>query len=205
MNTSRRLSLSLVHSSLLLALVGLVAGPACGGESKKTPNRPPTIDSVSAEKRTVDPGSSVTVKVVASDPDGPSSDGTGLASGLTATWTTDDDAWTIDAEGGSATVTAPESYESWSSIRVAIRDGEGATAHGEVQLTTGANAGPRLLAMSAKPNPVAPEGTVELTAEATDARGDELTYEWSAPDGWNLESSSGKSVQLTAPVTEGAS
>ncbi|MFB6262563.1 MAG: Ig-like domain-containing protein, partial [Bradymonadaceae bacterium] len=176
----------------------LTLATACASDSKKR-NVPPFVEAVEADASIVDPGSETTVRVTAGDPDGGGSPASGLSSSLTATWSVRGEGWSIEGSGAEATVTAPDSYRSTATVSVEVGDDGGASASGSVDLTTGSNELPRLVSLTADPNPVEPAGRVDLKADASDPRGDELSYSWSAPEGWSLGSTSGQSVDLTAP------
>ncbi len=68
-----------------------------------------------------------------------------------------------------------------------------------------ANAPPGDVTLSVSKCFIETEGTITLSANATDDDGDPLTYRWAATAGsFTPESGTGKSVQWTAPATPGA-
>ncbi|MFB6264782.1 MAG: Ig-like domain-containing protein [Bradymonadaceae bacterium] len=185
-------------ATLAMGIAASLLAIACGDSDKRDPNVPPKVEQLTADLRTLPPGGQTSLEVRASDPD--ASSGTGVQ----ATWRVSGEAWSIESDGTSATVTAPDSYRSWTTLTVEVTDSKGATATATLELTTGQNAIPRVTTLEAVPNPVEPGGTVELKAEATDARGDEVSYAWSAPAEWSLSSGQGPQVELQAPDSEGA-
>jgi mono/diheme cytochrome c family protein len=65
-------------------------------------------------------------------------------------------------------------------------------------VSTQANAPPALSSLTASPSTVAKGGTITLAASASDPDGDELSYRWTAPDGWVL-TPDGSNATLVAP------
>ncbi len=152
-------------------------------------DRAPIIDSMTAQPPTVFRGQTSTVSVDASDPDGDV---------LTYAWTAPD-GWTLAGTGADVTVTAPNDYDQTGTIMVTVSDGYGQTARGQVVLSTAANRDPIVQSLTATPVTVAPDGTVDVKAAATDPDGDDLAYAWTAPSGWTL-TGTGAEVTLTAPA-----
>ncbi|MFH1542328.1 MAG: YCF48-related protein [bacterium] len=67
--------------------------------------------------------------------------------------------------------------------------------------TSTSNNAPVIMALTASPSSVQPEGTVTLSCDAHDADGDVITYAWSASAG-TLSSTSASLVTWTAPAAE---
>ncbi len=65
----------------------------------------------------------------------------------------------------------------------------------------GGNAAPVINSLSADSQQIWPNATADLTASATDADGDTLTYQWNASGG--IVTGSGASATFTAPATGG--
>ena len=81
-----------------------------------------------------------------------------------------------------------------SSVTVTIADDDGPGPTGNR---------PPLVSVSCAPCEVEPGGEVRLTAEASDADGDPLTYEWSAPAGRFVGGTDGATARWTAPPETG--
>lgn len=60
-------------------------------------------------------------------------------------------------------------------------------------------AAPTIDSVNADPPTVDPEGVIELSVEATVAEDQELTYEWSAPEDWDLQADDEAIVDVVAP------
>jgi predicted secreted protein len=69
----------------------------------------------------------------------------------------------------------------------------------QVPVATIDNRPPLITGMSASPSTLEPAGTATLTAGASDPEGDELTFDWTAPEGWMLASDDAASIEVTAP------
>lgn len=144
-------------------------------------NNPPLIESLQAEESTLLPGESTSISAEASDPDGQD---------LTRQWDVSGD-WTIsgDAEGDEITVDAPDNYSSSTTVEFEVSDGYD-TVSDSISLTTVDNAPPVITEFSADPYVVERNGQSELTVEAEDPYGDDLSYDWNEgaiAGGWSLD------------------
>lgn len=207
--------------SLLAAFTVVLTG--CGPDERAEPEPPPRIHQLDAAEQPVRPGESTRLTVSASnsasaDPAGESDTGVQssdastsssgnsdagsdqmtarLPDGMTAEWSVADDSWSIEGDGAEADLTAPDNYESTTTVSVSVTNQEGVSSSSDVEVTTGENATPEISTLTATPNPAKPGEEVELTVEASDPRADELGYTWSAPEGWSF-AAGGESANVT--------
>ena len=148
------------------------------------PNVSPSIGSVSANPTTVSPGKTSTVSVSASDPDGDSLDYQWSATG----------SWSVSGSGASASITPPSTYGATGVVTVQVTDGFGGSATGSVTVSTRQNGDPIIALLSANPPTVAPKTLTRLVVNASDPNGDTLSYNWSLPNGWTKQTSTGQTI-----------
>jgi predicted secreted protein len=151
-------------------------------------NRSPVVSSVTASPQPASPGAKVQVEALASDPDGRT---------LSYTWQVPS-GWSKSGSGQKITLTAPSSYGQSGVVRVTVSDGSGGSAQGSTLVATSQNQSPVLSALTANPQSVKPNGTVQVKATASDPNGDSLNYNWTLPQGWS-KSGSGAQITVTAP------
>ncbi|MFB6263960.1 MAG: Ig-like domain-containing protein, partial [Bradymonadaceae bacterium] len=92
-------------------------------------------------------------------------------------------------------------------VTVEVTDGSGATANGEVWVSTSSNDGPTVGGLSTSPSTVEAGGTISATVSASDPNGDQLSYAWSVSgSGWSVQTSSNDPARatVTAPSNPGA-
>ena len=206
-------------------LLFVVAGCGSDGQTGRNVSGSPTIDRVESASSEVHPGESVRLAVFAysagesSSPPaadagsgagdaGSAPGGSGILQGrwgekLTADWRVDGRKWSIEGDGPTAKLTAPESYEANATVTVVVSNADDRSDTATLEIGTGENAAPEIGALTASPNPAEPSAEVALAVEADDARGDELSYTWSAPQGWSLSDKQGEETTLTAASTGG--
>jgi hypothetical protein len=123
-------------------------------------NHPPVITSLAAEAEGVPPlgGCRIVCDATASH-----------GGKLSYNWSASGGA--ITGEGATVDWTAPNSAGSYN-VTVTVTDGHGADVTKQVIITVGANA-----------DQTTPSGSLQVTCNATDPDGDQLSYEWSASSG----------------------
>ena len=197
--------------SFVSCLVALLAVGAVGCGSSESSQRisqpsPPDVAGIAVGSQPLQPGESTSLTVTFGSEGSSSADAGSASSGsapdgkeLSYEWSVGDSAWSIEGNGASATLTAPESYGASVTVSVVVRASTQVSVQREVSVETTDNQSPRITSLSADPNPVQPGGTTTLTASASDDNDDELAFDWSAPEGWSLASNSGETVEVTAP------
>ena len=148
-------------------LVVLLLGSSCATST----NRQPIITSLEAEAEGVTPSDSLQVMCTASDPDGDQ---------LGYVWSAS--AGEISGNGDTVTWVAPPSEGSYS-VAVTVTDGRGGEVTDYVTVAVRTNGPPTISSLIADADWTTPSGTIQVTCTASDADGDELSYEWSATGG----------------------
>lgn len=182
--------------AVALAFGGAVG---CSGNDPGQRTLPPEIvvDELNAESVELQPGASTGLQVALLEQEGLD------AAGLSYEWSVDGEEWTVEGDGASATVTAPDAYGAETVVTVVVSgDGE-RSDEAEIAVETVVNQEPTIESLTAMPNPVDPGGTVTLKAAGDDGNGDALTFNWRAEGGWALSAETGTEVELTAPDKEG--
>ena len=174
-----------------------------------TSNQPdePDVSGIEVASQPLDPGGSTSLTVTFGS-SGSSSADAGMSTGddsLSYEWSVSDSVWSIEGNGTSATLTAPDQYGASVTASVVVRASEEVAVRREVSVATVDNQLPQVTSLSASPNPVQPGGTTSIEASASDGNGDELSFAWSAPEGWSLGSNSGNTTEVTAPDRANAS
>ena len=158
-------------------------------------NTAPAIVNSTTRPNPVAPGNTVEATIEAADPNGDE---------LTYQWRIADP-WTIEStSGGEATIRAPDRDGVFADLRVEVRDGYDGRTSSSIRLETRTNTPPNLASVTASPPQVAPEGTIQLEASATDVEDDQLDYTWSVPSDWSADATEGASIEVTAPDQYGA-
>ncbi|MFL5347326.1 MAG: PKD domain-containing protein [Hyalangium sp.] len=168
----------LTRSVLPWLLVGLWIA-ACGNDTKAPGNQPPVLTGLTAQSTDVTSGASVALAIEATDPEGDA---------LTYSWTQNppSPAGTFsDRNAAHSTWKAPEVTEDTAFLLgITVSDGKGGMSHQSAQVTVHptpvVDRAPVLAAGSPKASPTSVVGAtpIQLTASATDADGDALTYSW---------------------------
>jgi len=149
----------------------------------------PAITSLEAEAEWTVPLGSLQVTCNASDPEGDE---------LSYSWSAT--GGEINGEGALVTWIAPDSVGSYNVI-VTVTDGRGGEETKQVTITVRANEPPYINNLVADADWTTPSGSLEVTCNATDPDGDELSYEWSTSGG-NI-TGTGPEVIWTAPEEVG--
>ncbi|WP_158542585.1 Ig-like domain-containing protein [Lujinxingia litoralis] len=155
-------------------------------------NEAPEVLQLFAQPTVVARGGTVELSVNALDPEGDA---------LSYAWS-GPETWELSAtDTASVSVIAPELPDVSAAFVVTVTDAYGAQTTSTVQVSTAANQAPRIRAATALPQLLLPGAEFDLSADAVDADGDELLYEWLVPHGWEVDSVVGRSVTATAPDT----
>ena len=163
-------------------------------------NHRPAITSLEAEPKRVIPLGSCQIVCNATDADGGE-----LSYGWSA------DGGEINGEGDTVTWTAPDSVGSYN-VTVFVMDNRGAAVRDYVIITVRTNRPPTIDSLIADADWTTPSDSIQVTCDASDADGDELSYEWSTDGGdisgtgaivnWNAPQEIGK-YNVTVVVTDG--
>ena len=148
-------------------------------------NHPPTIISLEARPEKVTSGASCHIVCNATDPDGDELSYEWSASG-----------GTITGQGATVNWTAPQLIDSYD-IVVRVTDVHGGEATDQITVEVRANSSPSITGLVADAEWTLPSGSINVTCNATDPDGDELSYEWTASRG-NI-TGTGAQVVWTAP------
>jgi len=102
----------------------------------------------------------------------------------------------INGEGATVTWTAPDAEGSYN-VTVTVSDGRGGEVMKQVTIEVRANTPPTITSLIADAAWTLPSGSLNVTCDASDPDGDELSYEWTASGG--DISGTGSEVIWTAP------
>ena len=173
-----------------LLIVGIVAVVAVVSILLHTmlANRGPAIISLGAPEKVL-PLESSQITCHATDPDGNNDE-------LIYDWSAS--AGEITGEGATVNWTAPDSAGSYK-VTVTVTDPSRAEVVSHVTITVGSP--PIIAGLVAATDWATPSGDVQVTCNATDPEGGELTYQWTATAG-NI-SGTGSAVDWTAPQEAG--
>jgi hypothetical protein len=168
-------------TSLTVLAVTILFISGCG-----SPNQPPAITSLQAERELVLPVESCQVECVASDPEGGELNYEWHASG-----------GNISGEGVTITWIAPDEVGEYV-VSVNVTDGDGNSATQSVTITVVTeNHPPEIVDLSASEEWIVPSGNCTISCEASDPDNDSLSYEWLASGG-NI-TGKGDTVTWVAP------
>jgi predicted secreted protein len=134
-------------------------------------NHRPAITGLEAEPASVIPSGSCQIACNASDRDGDE---------LSYNWSAN--GGKINGEGATITWTAPHSAGSYN-VTVTVTDGRGGEVTNQVTITVRANKSPQIISLIADADWTTPSGNLQVTCNASDPDGDELSYEWTATAG----------------------
>jgi hypothetical protein len=153
-------------------------------------NHRPIITSLAAEPEGVLPLGSCQIACNASDRDGDE---------LSYNWSASGGG--ITGEGAAVNWTAPYSAGSYN-VTVTVTDGRGGEVTDYVTIEVRANEPPAINSLIANADWTTPSGSLQVTCDASDPDGDNLSYEWTT-DGGDI-SGTGAAVNWTAPQETGA-
>lgn len=157
-------------------------------------NAEPFIESIDFDPK-VSPAEETSVSVSASDPN---------PDELGYSFDTKGGFEVESSDGSSATIVAPDTFGTRGRLTVEVSDPDGATARQRVSISTKTNTPPIVEGLNAAPQTLQPEGTATITALANDPDSDELSYQWSAPEGWSIDDPTEPIIEVTAPDRYGA-
>jgi hypothetical protein len=152
-------------------------------------NHRPAIASLEAEPERVLPSGSCQIVCNATDRDGDELSYNWSASG-----------GNISGTGPAVNWTAPNSVGSYN-VTVIVIDGRGGEVTDYVIITVRPNNPPTINSLVADADWTLPSGSLNVTCNATDLDGDELSYEWTTD--WGHISGTGAVVNWTAPQEVG--
>jgi hypothetical protein len=152
-------------------------------------NHLPAITSLKAEPERVLPSGSCQIVCTATDHDGDELSYNWSASG-----------GEINGEGATVTWTAPHPAGSYN-VTVTVTDGRGGEVMSYVIIEVRANRPPTITSLVADAVWTLRSGSLNVTCDATDTDGDELSYEW-VTDGGDI-TGTGTEVIWTAPAEVG--
>ena len=152
-------------------------------------NHRPAITSLEAEPEKVFPSGSCQVVCTVSDRDGDE---------LSYNWSASEGK--IYGEGATVTWIAPHPVGSYN-VTVTVTDGRGGEATSQITIQVRTNKSPEINSLIADAVWTFPSGSLQVTCNASDPDGDELSYEWSATAG--DISDTGAVVEWTAPEEVG--
>jgi hypothetical protein len=151
----------------------------------------PTIISLEAEPDKVIPRGSCQIVCNATDRDGDE---------LIYGWSASGGTITITGEGNTVIWTAPSFAGSYN-VTVIVTDGHGGAVTDYVTVKVRTNRSPTITSLVADADWTTPSGSIQLTCDASDPDGDELSYEWTTTGG--DISGTGAVVNWTAPQEAG--
>jgi hypothetical protein len=152
-------------------------------------NHEPTITSLEAEPGRIPISGNCQVVCNASDSDGDELSYDWSASG-----------GDISGEGAVVTWAAPNSTGSYD-VTIRVTDSRGGEVTDDVTIIVRANQPPTITSLTADAHWSTPSGTIQVTCNASDLDGDELSYEWAATKG--SVSGTGPEATWTAPEETG--
>jgi hypothetical protein len=180
-----------MNKKRLAIIIGIVVAAVVVGVLLDTmlANHKPAIMNLEAEPDRVDPSRTCQIVCNATD-----SDDDELSYGWSA------DGGAISGEGATVTWTAPGSVGSYN-VTVIVLDSHGSGVTDYVTVTVRRNNSPTISNLTANSVWTLPSGSLNLTCDASDPDGDELSYEWTASGG-NI-SGAGAAVSWAAPEEVG--
>jgi hypothetical protein len=180
-----------MNKKRLLIIIGIVAAAVVLVIVLDTmlANHRPAITSLEAELEKVLLGGSCQIVCTATDRDGDE---------LSYNWSASGGG--INGEGATVTWTAPDPAGFYD-VTVTVTDGRGGQVTSQVTIEVRANESPTIASLIADADWALPSGSLNVTCNASDPDGDELSYEWSTTGG-NI-SGTGATVSWTAPQEVG--
>jgi len=180
-----------MNKKRLLIIIGIVAAAVVLAILFDTmlANHRPAITSLEAEPERVIPQGSCQIVCNATDRDGDE---------LSYSWSASEGG--ITGEGATVIWTAPR-FEGSYNITVTVTDGRGGEDTDYVIIAVRANKSPTITSLIADADWTLPSGSLQVTCDASDRDGDELSYDWTASGG--DISGTGAVVNWTAPQEVG--
>ncbi len=180
-----------MNKKRLLIIIGIVVAAVVVAILLDTmlANHRPAIISLNAEPNRVVPSGTCQIVCNATDSDGEE---------LTYAWSAEGGA--ISGEGATVNWTAPGAAGSYN-ITVIVLDGHGGEATATETVTVRRNSAPTINTVVASSAWTLPSDSLNVTCDASDTDGDELSYEWTASAG-NV-SGTGTDISWTAPQEVG--
>jgi hypothetical protein len=180
-----------MNKKRFLVIVGIVAAAVALSILLDTmlANHRPAITSLKVEPERVLLGGSCQIVCNATDVDGDELSYEWWASG-----------GEINGEGATVTWAAPESVGSYN-VTVTVTDGRDGEVTNQITITVRANRPPTIATLTTDAIWALPSGSLQVTCNASDPDGDELSYEWTATAG-NI-TGTGAAVNWTAPQEVG--
>jgi len=168
--------------TILVAAIFLIGGCAPA-------NHPPVITNLKVEPAAASPSGVCQIECIASDADGDE---------LSYEWLASESY--IDGDEATVTWSAPES-EGIYNITVKVTDGNGGEVTDSITITVRVNHAPTITSLIADADWVTPSSSCQVTCNAEDPDGDELSYDWSTSRG--DISGADSAVTWTAPDAMG--
>jgi len=163
----------LIAVILVMSIAVAIAAVSCTDQSSDPPVTPdpPVITALEVTSDRVFPAGSTEIVCIASSPDGEE---------LLYEWSCDDGE--IEGTGDKVTWTAPDSEGDYT-ITVTVTSGSGGQDTRETTIQVRANRPPIITSLAADAAWTLPSGSLQITCDAEDPDGDELSYVWTATDG----------------------
>jgi len=152
-------------------------------------NHQPAITGLKAEGGLTTPSNSLQVTCTASDPD---------SDELIYNWSAD--GGEINGAGATVTWTAPDATGLYN-VTVTVTDGRGGEVMSQVTITVRPSTPPTIVSLTADADWTLPSSSLQVTCNAFDPDGDEISYEWSTTRG--DISGTGAAINWTAPEEVG--
>jgi len=177
----------LIAVILIMSIAVAIAAVSCTDEASDPPGTadPPGTVALEVMSDRVFPSGSTEIVCIASSPDGEE---------LMYEWSCDDGE--IEGTGATVTWTAPDS-EGVYRITVTVTAASGGQDTKDTTIPVWANRPPVITSLTADAAWTLPSGSLQITCEAEDPDGDDLSYVWTATGG--SISGTGATVTWTAP------
>ncbi|NWF77660.1 MAG: hypothetical protein HXY36_03595 [Chloroflexi bacterium] len=154
-------------------------------------NHPPVIANLEADPGRVLRGATSQIVCNATDRDGDE---------LIYGWSASGGTMSMSGAGNTVTWTAPRADGSYN-ITAIVTDGRGGVATKYVIVEVRSNKAPVISSLTADKDWTLPSGSIQITCNASDPNGDELSYEWSASGG--SITGAGSEIAWNAPAETG--
>ncbi len=172
----------------IFPIVFLILSTACGGGTDPSGNEPPEIIALTTSDSIVSLNETIDITCEAVDPDGDE---------LTYSWEASEGV--IEGSGSIVAWTAP-ALPGMCGITCTVSDNDVSDSL-TIEIEVIDNQSPEIIELTASDSIVSVNKTIDISCEAVDPDGDELTYSWEASDG--IFAGSGANVSWTAPALPG--